>query len=222
MTPGDTIWGRVVDVGSGTEQELPRADSSEVLAHDLLQHVATLQMLVDSVQGRPADAELLEAMRAELQAAGRLCRSVLSRDASDAAAATRLDLVARESSRWVCARFDCDLRLDLQPCQVAVDDVTVQRIVTNLVENAAQAAGPGGVVRVGVWCEDGSGFLEVADSGPGPDAVQFSGEGLGLKIVTGLVEANRGNLTIDLSDVGGARLLVELPRSSAPQKDDGH
>src|SRR6185369_12986797 len=54
--------------------------------------------------------------------------------------------------------------------QAYADVDQVKGILTNLLENAAEAAGPGGRVLGTTWAADGQVFVEVHDSGPGLNA----------------------------------------------------
>jgi two-component system NtrC family sensor kinase len=101
-------------------------------------------------------------------------------------------------------------------------------VLTNLVANAAEAAGPGGRVRVvarraGDWWE-----LIVEDSGPGIPAdvmprlfepffttrAPGKGTGLGLAVAHGIIEQHHGRIRAmnrPAAEGGGARFVVSLP-----------
>ena len=101
------------------------------------------------------------------------------------------------------------------------------QVVTNLVENAAHAAGQGGWVEVTSQARDGRVVVEVADSGPGvptelrerifepffttkPPGV---GTGLGLAVARDIVNRHGGTLEIrERSD--RAVFVIDLPRST--------
>lgn len=101
----------------------------------------------------------------------------------------------------------------------------VRAIVHNLVENAAEHAGPEATVRVAVDAGDDGVTLTVADDGPGlPPTVRDrllsaderrDDEVSGLRLVATLTEAYDGSLDVSESEHGGARFAVTLPHAPA-------
>ncbi len=111
-------------------------------------------------------------------------------------------------------------------CVVLSDRSGLEQIVTNLVMNAAHAAGRGGDVWLAVLGSEHGCALTVEDSGPGiPEAVlprifepffttkqTGEGTGLGLSVTLGIVEQFGGRITVDARSAGrGARFTVILP-----------
>jgi signal transduction histidine kinase len=111
-----------------------------------------------------------------------------------------------------------------------VDRLGLEQVLTNLIVNGAQAAGPGGLVRVlGIADRDGWRIV-VEDSGPGiPAEVLRSifepffttrpvgeGTGLGLSVSLGIVERHGGTLDAEGRGEGtGARFTVTIPSQDA-------
>jgi two-component system nitrogen regulation sensor histidine kinase NtrY len=99
----------------------------------------------------------------------------------------------------------------------------VKGILTNLLENAAEAAGPRGSVVAITRLLDDQVAIEVHDSGPGlgPDAsrtlfeptITFKkhGMGLGLSIARKNALLSGGDITLVRGQLGGAAFLVVLP-----------
>ena len=99
----------------------------------------------------------------------------------------------------------------------------VKGILTNLLENAADAAGPGGSVLTVTRVRDGSVEVEVHDSGPGVSAeasatlfeptITFKkhGMGLGLSIARKNALLSGGDIMLVDGELGGAGFRVVLP-----------
>ena len=121
------------------------------------------------------------------------------------------------------------------------DEDLLHRVVSNLILNAIQAAGPGARVAVNVGragpgeLPSGAGIedpvsLKVADNGPGiPDGVRerlfepfvtgrAGGTGLGLAIVQRAVDAHRGLVLVDTASGHGTTFTVYFP--SARRKEE--
>lgn len=99
----------------------------------------------------------------------------------------------------------------------------LRQALQNLVQNAIQHAGHGGTVRVRSAVGDTSVHITVDDTGPGVPAADHDrvfdaffttrdgGTGLGLAVSHDIVARHEGTLTVDNSDLGGARFDVRLP-----------
>lgn len=117
-----------------------------------------------------------------------------------------------------------DLRAD-QP--VNADPVQVQQLVFNLIANAMEAmAGgesPGPIVRLSSNTLQDGVQVSVEDNGPGIPVedrqrifeafhtTKESGLGMGLTICRSVVEAHKGNLYAEGSELGGAMIRFQLP-----------
>ena len=106
---------------------------------------------------------------------------------------------------------------------VTGDRLNLRQVVTNLVQNAADAASPEGRVAVSVVRRGDTADLIVADSGPGiPEAVlphlfepffttKAKGTGLGLAISQAIAHAHGGELVVHSGSGKGARATLSLP-----------
>jgi two-component system nitrogen regulation sensor histidine kinase NtrY len=114
--------------------------------------------------------------------------------------------------------------LDLPP--VNVDREQFQRVVVNLVDNAAEAMQDSLVKNLYVSTQPGTAEtveLVVADSGPGvsPDdkeklflpyfSTKNRGTGLGLAIVSHIVAEHNGHIRVEDNQPAGARFTVDIP-----------
>jgi signal transduction histidine kinase len=117
--------------------------------------------------------------------------------------------------------YDCRLVESAPP--VVADQDLLKGILTNLLENAAEAAGEGGRI-LGVTAADGGRVsIEVHDSGPGlseqarsslfQPTISFKkrGMGLGLSIARKSALLNGGDIILVKGELGGAGFRVLLP-----------
>jgi signal transduction histidine kinase len=143
------------------------------------------------------------------------------------------DAVADQAATAREGRVTVETDLCETPTLVKGNVNALGRIATNLLANAIKFTPAEGLVRVTTMCEGGTVRLMIDDSGPGisdddrprvferffrsADASkrQTPGTGLGLSIVKSLVELLEGQIVIERSPLGGARLTVTLPRAAA-------
>jgi two-component system nitrogen regulation sensor histidine kinase NtrY len=116
-------------------------------------------------------------------------------------------------------------RLSLEVPRAVADEDLVKGMLTNLLENAAQASPPGGVVLGITSAENGKISIEVHDSGPGlapqvrgslfQPTISFKpgGMGLGLSIARRSAVLSGGDIELVTSELGGAGFRVLLPRA---------
>ncbi len=123
-----------------------------------------------------------------------------------------------------------DLATDMPP--ITADATQIRQVVMNLITNASDALGeaPGTIsLRTGL-VEDGDGddlegavFLEVVDTGCGMDSdtlqrifdpffsTKFTGRGLGLAAVMGIVESHGGHIRIQTAPDEGTSFRILFP-----------
>lgn len=183
-------------------------------AHELRSPIATLRARLELAEPSElteealADIARLQALAGDLLLLARL-------DAGEPLKARELDLgqAAAEESLRITPRPDVQLRLEIEP------DVVIQgtrghidRLVTNLVDNAVRHAATAVEVRVGVEADQA--VLEVLDDGPGIPAEQreavfdrftrldearardAGGAGLGLPIARDIAVLHGGSLKV--------------------------
>jgi two-component system OmpR family sensor kinase len=124
------------------------------------------------------------------------------------------------------------IALETEAASVLGDRDRLRQIVDNLLGNVRSHTPAGAPVSVRVACQNGSAFVEVADSGPGlsreeaervferfyradPSRARASGGvGLGLSIVAAVAEAHGGNVTAESQPGHGAIFRITLPLAS--------
>jgi two-component system sensor histidine kinase KdpD len=123
-----------------------------------------------------------------------------------------------------------DLPVDLP--LVHFDAVLVERVLCNLIENAAKYAPSGSRIELGARIVDGEVEVSVADDGPGlpPGGAErlfqkftrgkeestISGVGLGLAIARAIVDSHGGTIRAENRRDGGARFTFTLPVGEPP------
>ncbi len=128
-----------------------------------------------------------------------------------------------------------DLRLELDPGgpRVEADRSQVQQLIMNLAINAAEAIGEQpGTVTIQTSRRDtdqeSQAVLTVRDTGCGMDeatkaqmfdpffTTKFTGRGLGLAAVLGIIRAHSGSISVESAPGAGTVITVVLPASLAP------
>lgn len=189
------------------------------LCHDLSTPATSIKLLT---QVAAAESDPGPAMRARLrqisEEASRIadiCGYFLDQpdDASahpaDAGGAD-LDVLASEAADSVRWRYSGLISVTAEPVTVTAHPVVVVRILTNLLDNACRAAGPGGRVQVTVRRDGDQASLVIADSGPGFGQAESGKASLGLSIVAAMVRRGGGSLRMGVSDLGGIAVTVTL------------
>jgi len=110
--------------------------------------------------------------------------------------------------------WPCDLKVNspTAPVRCTMGPVLLRRVVSNVLSNAARAAGPSGVVTVQIRQRVALATLVVEDSGPGFGKIP-SGAGLGLSAVARHIVSHGGRMECGRSAGGGARVSLWLPQA---------
>jgi two-component system sensor histidine kinase KdpD len=123
--------------------------------------------------------------------------------------------------------FDIDTDLPL----VRADSAQLERVFTNLIDNAAKFSPGGRPVDLRGICANGRVTIRVVDHGRGIPASQHAqifqpfvrgrdaqpGSGLGLAICRGFVEANGGRITLQSRGRDGSAFAVSFPAVEQPE-----
>ena len=184
-----------------------------------------------------ARAEILHDIAAQLGEFTSLVADLvqLSREDRSAAEPVPMDFAEVVRSAIVRARRrgpNLNFDVELTPLYLEGEPDTLERAVTNLLDNAVKFSPPGATVRVQLE----GGVLRVADQGPGiaeedlprvfdrffrsDRARNTPGTGLGLSIVAHTVHAHGGWVRAGRSAEGGAEFTLSLPGSPTPPEDD--
>lgn len=116
------------------------------------------------------------------------------------------------------------------------DAVLIERVLCNLLENAAKYTPPGSEIRIDAVIRNAEAQISVTDNGPGllhgSEETIFEkftrgekestkpGVGLGLAICRAIVEAHKGRIWAENVPSGGARFTFTLPLGTPPSLPD--
>jgi signal transduction histidine kinase len=148
------------------------------------------------------------------------------RERLDLAALASHAMLARESQ---LEDLDLDVRLTLEPAPTTGDPRLIERLISNLIDNAIRHNTPGGHVEVTTGARDRHAFVSIANTGPSvpPEQIQRlfqpferltaartqhnSGHGLGLSIVRAIGNAHGAELNARARPDGGLTIDVSFP-----------
>ncbi|WP_199441464.1 sensor histidine kinase [Umezawaea beigongshangensis] len=218
-------------------------------AHELRTPIAGVQAVAEAlVQAAPEERERLNLLLVrEARRAGRLVDDLLALARIDAGLELQretVDLLALAEAEVIRTGLlapELDVRSEGEQALVHGDPQRLAQVLANLADNARQAVGPTGRVRLwagqsGAWAE-----LVVTDDGPGVPETdrerifdrlvrlddardrRSGGSGLGLPIARGVVRAHGGELTAEAPAPGepGAVFRLTLPLSRRRPVPDG-
>jgi two-component system nitrogen regulation sensor histidine kinase NtrY len=203
-------------------------------AHELKNSLTPIRLTVEEMLARhpPADRPFMEQavqiVVSEIEALERRVRAFSEFSSEPPIDPQTLDLNALVTERVALLEpahpgTAYRLRLDPRSPRVHAGADLVKGILTNLLENAADAAGRNGGVLTITRSERGQGIVEVHDSGPGISAEAAStlfeptitfkkhGMGLGLSIAKKHALLSGGDITLIEGELRGAAFRVVLP-----------
>jgi signal transduction histidine kinase len=138
--------------------------------------------------------------------------------------------LARRAARELPTLGGHPVRVDGPEVLADVDGPKVERIIDNLLGNAARHTAPGTPIQVEVRPEDDGLTVVVEDQGPGvPDPMKEAvfeafrqgeaargGVGIGLSLVRRFAELHGGSARVEDRPGGGARFVVHVPGRVSP------
>jgi len=208
------------------------ADAGHELRTPLTSLRTNLDLLLQSDAAGGLDpasrAELLDDVGAQIEEMSNLVGDLveLARDEPLRRAVEQVDLaevvdraVARARRRGTGLNFE----VDSEPWWVTGESASLERAVTNLLDNAVKWSPPGGTVRIRL----DHGTLTVDDEGPGiaeddrervferfyrsDESRSMPGSGLGLSIVRQVTERHSGTVRVEENTPVGTRMVMQLP-----------
>lgn len=232
------------------ESERLRNSLLSAISHDLRTPLSGLVGMADALEASGHDLpnqqrEIAAAMRQSAVRMGALVNNLLDMARLEAGA-VQLNRQWQPLEEVVgSALAACQAALKGRPIEVRLaehlpllhlDAVLIERVLVNLLENAAKYTPPGSPIELHAEQASGQVMICLDDRGPGlPPGREESlfqkfergsresalpGVGLGLAICRAIVQAHGGRIHAENREGGGARFTVTLPTGSPPS-DDG-
>ena len=210
------------------------------VSHELRTPLAVIGTTVDVVAGNPdSTPEDLRAMAVEVRAAADHAEHlvgallILARNERGLSIYEEVDLATVAEDVLDTARLgDRRVHTSLEPATISGDPVLAERLVANLVDNAARYNVPAGDIWLSTGSTGGSSVLTVANTGPVVrpvdtelifqpfqrlnDRTSHDGVGLGLAIVASIAAVHDGTVTARPRDGGGLFVTITIPSMSSP------
>ena len=211
-------------------------------SHELRTPLTSMRTAIDVALAKPArTTEQLEAMaekvRRSIARAERIIDALLTLAVSNQGveAPEPLDLAtaaedALDDVREVAGAVGVALDSELLPAKVEGNRILLDRLVTNLVQNAVVHNVRDGWIRLRTGTSDGHAYLEVSNSGAviDPDLVPrlfepfrraelrttSDGVGLGLSIVESVAQAHHASVEASAPSQGGLVVTLKVPTSA--------
>jgi len=231
------------------ESERLRESLLATLSHDLRTPLTALHGLVESLaqsseRMEPEQHEFVQALRIQSESIVRLVSNLLAMARLESGRTPlRMDWVALEEIVGTSSHSLRDL-INKHNYSVSIpptfpllygDAVLLERVITNLLENACKYVPEGKQIGVTAHSEEDRAVIEIWDDGPGlprgreeevfdkfvrgrPES-NIPGVGLGLAICKAIVEAHKGTIHAKTRPGGGANFTIQLPLRPVPVLD---
>jgi signal transduction histidine kinase len=184
--------------------------------------MTTLSYLVEAVRGDvvlPDDSGFrMELLSLEMsRMLDLISAEIPARGAAEQVAVVDLGALSGQVAQLAGFAHETSVRLlPGRAVTVQASPALLWRVLTNVVDNAARAAGPQGTVELRVGRESTKGqppvaVIEVTDDGPGFGSGPPGAASLGLTVVTSLLESCGGRLGVQTPEGGGARVRITIP-----------
>jgi signal transduction histidine kinase len=236
---GDGLVNFLTDVTEQRRMEAELRSYADVVAHDLSEPIAGIELLVRLLERRaeePPSAEVLRRLRESAARARDLIDGVLVYARAGELSVERVAL----------GRLAADVAEDLRPSveatgatleigelpEVEGDPRQLRRVLQNLVGNSLKFRGEAPPrIELSALSDRQEWVVTVRDNGVGVDPGQASrifemfararseaaGVGIGLAVCRRIIEAHGGRIWVEAADGGGSAFRFTVPRQRAPR-----
>lgn len=209
-------------------------------AHELRTPLTTMRTAIDvTLDGRPSKTELLAMtldIRTAVEHSQRTLDGLLALARSQAGATKRdqvdlADVVKHvvNSAADEMVKHELKLHTELCPAPVSGELVLLERMTSNLVDNAVRHNHNGGTIKITTGTANGSAFLGISNTGAplSPETTNRllepfvrgdgarlhadTGTGLGLSIVHAIAVAHGGEISVIARPTGGMDITIHMP-----------
>nr|WP_316641073.1 DUF4118 domain-containing protein [uncultured Roseateles sp.] len=231
------------------ESERLRNSLLSALSHDLRTPLAVVYGLADTLAALPqlpeAGQEMAQALRQEAQRINAMVNKLLDMARLQSGTVQlRLEWQpieevvgsALQAMQPVLGGRQIDIALAPELPLVQLDAVLIERVLCNLLENAAKYTPAGTSIKISAEAGETDLLLSVADHGLGLPAGREEqlfdkftrgekesstpGVGLGLAICRAIMQAHQGRIWAETAAGGGARFVLSLPLGTPPPLPD--
>ncbi|MBT9457740.1 MAG: DUF4118 domain-containing protein [Burkholderiaceae bacterium] len=231
------------------ESERLRNSLLSALSHDLRTPLAVVYGLADTLAALPelpaAGLDMAQALRQEAQRINAMVNKLLDMARLQSGAVQlRLEWQpieevvgsALQAMQPVLTGRNVSIALAPELPLVQLDAVLIERVLCNLLENAAKYTPAGTAIDIAAEARNSELLLSVADHGPGLPAGREEqlfdkftrgekesstpGVGLGLAICRAIMQAHQGRIWAETAAGGGARFVLSLPLGTPPALPD--
>jgi signal transduction histidine kinase len=235
----DEMLGRLQAAFEGQQRFIANA------SHELRTPLAVMRATVDVVAGNPGSTPGdLRAMAADIRAAvdhaEHLIGALLLLARNERGLTVREEVDLATTAEDVLDTADVrglQVYATLEPAVISGDPVLAERLIANLVDNAARYNTAAGDIWISTRTTAGSSQLTVTNTGPvisQPNASRIfqpfqrlsdrtsqDGSGLGLAIVASIAETHGGTVTACPRNDGGLTVTVTIPSAGTPAHGTG-
>jgi len=206
------------------------------VAQEINTPLASLMLVTESLRRKTTDPwalSRLDTVTDQIEVAARIVRGLLDFARREEPHAVSLDLasVVRDAVAFLRGKQSADVVFEevypADPVPVLGERGALTQVLTNVLNNACDAMGGRGTIRVVVRRPGPRGEVEIVDSGPGipvellprifepffTTKPEGQGTGLGLAIAHGIVQSHHGQITVRNVPGAGAGFVISLPLS---------